>query len=411
MNSLNILSARVSPPQTPNPSRSNSFGNLLSSAVTESRRNSRGTLLNEKAEGEDADTPEAQKDDGDAYENDAHEETPLLEKPENQYASLEPSGWHLVSRLSRTLLGSIRWVLSTLAAPGVYLIAFLYDESGHFAPFAQMRRLGTGFSGSPRSASANEALEVSSTDEGGILTDHRNGKGASRRRLSVKSPLPGASNASSSAISSESESEPDGTVDEAEQPTPGASSHHMRSQSQQSSDDNTPTRRSIRIKLNNDDSLRQRKQRKSQPPNTQSNGSGGISPTEISPAALKSPTSPAASLSLTKYPRAPAPPRPLIPRRQPSYGLPDAPNGRLSQKTLILDLDETLIHSMAKGGRMSTGHMVEVKLNTLVAAGGNTSLGPQHPILYYVHKRPHCDDFLRRVSFVPIPQSIVAHLF
>jgi CTD nuclear envelope phosphatase 1 len=57
---------------------------------------------------------------------------------------------------------------------------------------------------------------------------------------------------------------------------------------------------------------------------------------------------------------------------------------------------------MAKGGRMSTGHMVEVKLSTLVGAGSGPTLGPQHPILYYVHKRPHCDDFLRRVSiFTP----------
>jgi len=41
--------------------------------------------------------------------------------------------------------------------------------------------------------------------------------------------------------------------------------------------------------------------------------------------------------------------------------------------------------------------MVEVKLNSTVGYGGAT-LGPQHPILYYVHKRPHCDDFLRKVS-------------
>lgn len=67
-------------------------------------------------------------------------------------------------------------------------------------------------------------------------------------------------------------------------------------------------------------------------------------------------------------------------------------------KTLILDLDETLIHSMSKGGRMSSGHMVEVRLNTTyVGMGGQASIGPQHPILYYVHKRPHCDHFLRRV--------------
>ena len=45
---------------------------------------------------------------------------------------------------------------------------------------------------------------------------------------------------------------------------------------------------------------------------------------------------------------------------------------------------------------MSSGHMVEVKLQTAVGLGGAT-LGPQHPILYYVHKRPHCDEFLRKV--------------
>lgn len=51
---------------------------------------------------------------------------------------------------------------------------------------------------------------------------------------------------------------------------------------------------------------------------------------------------------------------------------------------------------------MSSGHMVEVKLSTpmttaLTPDGPVTTLGPQHPILYYVHKRPHCDDFLRKV--------------
>lgn len=249
----------------------------------------------------------------------------------------------------------------------------------------------------------NERQEVLSAEDNALVSQQRNGKGAAGRRGSLKSPRPRASNSSLSSVSSESESDPDGIVDEAEQLAPGGSTRHTRSKAQQNSDDNTPTRRSIRIKLNNDDSLRQRKQRKLPSANTQSNGSGAISPAEISPAALKSPTSAAAALSLTKYPKAPAPPRPLIPRRQPSYTLPDPPNGRLTQKTLILDLDETLIHSMAKGGRMSTGHMVEVKLNTLVGAGGSTSIGPQHPILYYVHKRPHCDDFLRRVSYPSSP--------
>ena len=53
---------------------------------------------------------------------------------------------------------------------------------------------------------------------------------------------------------------------------------------------------------------------------------------------------------------------------------------------------------------MSSGHMVEVKLNTSITLSSSSNnsphpsmLGPQHPILYYVHKRPHCDDFLRKV--------------
>ena len=54
MNSLNILSARVSPPQTPAPSRTNSYGNALSLAgSTEARRSSREDVDNEKAIEED----------------------------------------------------------------------------------------------------------------------------------------------------------------------------------------------------------------------------------------------------------------------------------------------------------------------------------------------------------------------
>ena len=47
---------------------------------------------------------------------------------------------------------------------------------------------------------------------------------------------------------------------------------------------------------------------------------------------------------------------------------------------------------------MSSGHMVEVKLAPLIPTTSGLSTTPQHPILYYVHKRPHCDTFLRKVS-------------
>ncbi|KAI8800133.1 NLI interacting factor [Cladochytrium replicatum] len=53
-------------------------------------------------------------------------------------------------------------------------------------------------------------------------------------------------------------------------------------------------------------------------------------------------------------------------------------------KTLVLDLDETLIHSTSRGSR-NHDHMIEV-------------LVEKHVCLYYVYKRPHVDYFLRKVS-------------
>ncbi|KAF9990229.1 Nuclear envelope morphology protein 1 [Mortierella antarctica] len=58
--------------------------------------------------------------------------------------------------------------------------------------------------------------------------------------------------------------------------------------------------------------------------------------------------------------------------------------GMVRKKTLVLDLDETLIHSTSRGSR-SQGYMVEV-------------LVERHACLYYVYKRPHVDYFLKKVS-------------
>ncbi|CAI2172433.1 19685_t:CDS:10 [Funneliformis geosporum] len=56
----------------------------------------------------------------------------------------------------------------------------------------------------------------------------------------------------------------------------------------------------------------------------------------------------------------------------------------MKSKTLILDLDETLIHSTSRGSR-SDAHMIEVMVDN-------------HACLYYVYKRPHVDHFLKKVS-------------
>lgn len=72
-------------------------------------------------------------------------------------------------------------------------------------------------------------------------------------------------------------------------------------------------------------------------------------------------------------PRNLQPPRPLLSKKS-------------KKKTLVLDLDETLIHSLSRGSRFSAGQMVEVKLES------------QFATLYFVNKRPFCDEFLRSVS-------------
>jgi CTD nuclear envelope phosphatase 1 len=269
-------------------------------------------------------------------------------------------------------------VLHAIVAPGLYMISWFFDAEGNFI----LNRL----SGRRRKAGYEEPISEKTSLLGAPLGSQK------RARL----PTVIGSGSSSSGLSSESESEIHGSRTGGTTGTKGASSRHVRSKSVQDTEEIAPARRSIRIKLHSEDSMRQRKHKKSQSASPRS-GDGSLAPGDIS-AQLKSPTSPVGAL--TRYPRTPAPPRPLIPRRQPSYlNLPEAVDPK-HQKTLILDLDETLIHSMSKGGRMSTGHMVEVRLNTTyVGVGGQASIGPQHPILYYVHKRPFCDDFLRRVGF------------
>ncbi|KAI5860162.1 NLI interacting factor-like phosphatase-domain-containing protein [Durotheca rogersii] len=395
MNSLNIISTRVSPPSSPAPSRSNSLGHIgLAVAQSDGRPiPSEETSPNEKgvnaSESNECTFPQHDPVDHPPH---ADEKTPLLESNDTKETSIRTYWWHVVpSRIATGFIDSIRWVLSTLATPGVYLVAYFYDDQGDFAP---LRQLGSLF-GTHGDDTRKLATDLSGKNTIGKEDDALSGRHPQtvkgKKAFSASRPLssPGTS---SSGLSSDSEtdmaSKPPGT-----RRSSASSGRHTRSKSADPTEDTAPTRRSIRIKLNNEELMRQRKHKKARSTSaTGSTGGGGSS--DLS-AQLKSPTSPIGAL--TRYPKTPAPPRPLIPRRQPSY-LPFEPLDPKHLKTLILDLDETLIHSMSKGGRMGSGHMVEVRLNTTyVGSGGQQSLGPQHPILYYVHKRPHCDEFLRKV--------------
>jgi CTD nuclear envelope phosphatase 1 len=374
MNSLNIITARVSPSASPNPSRSNSLGNI-----------SAGLLPDEKSTEGDGGIAEVNTESfqGGHYDELQHdneksdyvvtEDTPLLSQSKD--GNKRAGWWHSVPRrLASNIISSIRWVLATLASPGVYLIACFYNEQGVFAPLSQMKKLfGVQKDGGMDSyiSHGNHTNYTESTSASASSQPR------GYRRIAPR-PAP-SSGSSTSGQSSESEGEP----------AKGSTSRHGRSKSLNPAEELNSARRSIRIKLHNDDALRQRKQHR----RTQSAVARTKASDEELSAQLKSPTSPIAAL--TKYPKTPAPPRPLIPRRQPSYLKLDA--SVKHQKTLILDLDETLIHSMSKGGRNS-GHMVEVRLNTASLGMGSAPGGAaQHPILYWVNKRPYCDEFLRRI--------------
>ncbi|KAK3325768.1 HAD-like domain-containing protein [Apodospora peruviana] len=406
MNSLNIISARVSPSSSPAPTRTNSLSALGLAVSPDDDRPRDGEtplgLNNEKGrlttEPDDLSGGNRTSDHNDYAVID--EDTPLLSHGQTKEVSPRGSRWTLLpKRIASSFINSIRFVLSTLAAPGVYLIACLYDENGTFAPLLQLKKLFGFYGGDVTKMAVDYHEHMAMAEKDRQIGMDGSAKGRGSRFGAMTSRFVGASGSSSSGLSSESESD----ATDRGQVSGGRGSagdrRHQRSKSLQDSEEIAPARRSIRIKLHSDDSLRQRKHRKAQSASARSSNNAAsntsTSPKDIS-AQLKSPTSPVGAL--TKYPKTPAPPRPLIPRRQPSYINID-PASLKHQKTLILDLDETLIHSMSKGGRMSTGHMVEVRLNTTyVGVGGQASIGPQHPILYYVHKRPHCDEFLRRVS-------------
>jgi CTD nuclear envelope phosphatase 1 len=402
MNSLSALANIGTPPPSPARSRAGSESNVLQPQPRPSGiRSSNDASASIAGQDEKGDMSAVRRGTSghsatEAPTSEYDEKTPLLNQPlEAPYEEAKPRRrWLYPKRISQGVIGAIGAVLTPFVRVGQYMVAcFHYEDDGGFSLLAPVYYVSRTFTRSrrkkerahnarPSKASGSSDREKRKSRESSNTS--RETRKASRRSLSIAS--------TSTAMTSDSESERPPTR-EGELDSPA---RHTRSKSNASSggDEIAPAKRSIRIKLHNEDALRQRKAAKKAQA-TRSN-SGQISPEAA--AALKSPTGPvtAASKQLTRFPRAPHPPRPLVPRRQPSYSASGTSAVGPHQKTLIIDLDETLIHSMSKGGRFQTGRMVEVKLQASVGAGGQI-IGPQVPILYYVHKRPYCDDFLKKV--------------
>lgn len=382
MNSLNLISSRVIGQSQPPRPRSRSQGDLLNKEYSDESLRGRTysaehvPTLGDQAQSGRPDLEGPSPSEDSFFEDQDDEKMPLLAVDEPMVVSEWDNGWR---RIVKSIADAITALLAAIGAPVFYVAKCFRDKDGQFSLVPQWPPRDRATLGGPRMA-----IGVPSASHDGQLSEKRTaGSGHVKLNHSYSSD-------SLTSLGSESDTDPRRTS-----PSSGV---NVKSESPR--EESETRRSSIRIKEQSE-AVKRRKQKKSNSPLADN--------TPLTVDNIKSPTSPSSSLRITRYPHAPQPPRPLTPRRQPSYSnlIPRSPSRMgqaYQQKTLILDLDETLIHSLAKGGRMSSGHMVEVKLNAPVALSAPVPgqatpvLGAHHPILYYVHKRPFCDEFLRKVS-------------
>ncbi|KIW70928.1 hypothetical protein PV04_03156 [Phialophora macrospora] len=380
MNSLNLISSRVIGQSTsPSRPRSRSQGEHLKQDAADDEFRGRSYSAELTALKKESGPLYSEKFSAEPATGEEDEKRPLLGD-----ITGTPTGW---PTWVKKLADAITAILAAIGAPVIYIAKCFRAQNGAFTIVPRWVRPERGQDGN-----TTQAIGLTSPSQEGTWDSEKPTQPTNRVLQETKLRD---SYSSDSLETTTSDSDADQRKAEQTKLRP-------KPKREKASREDSETRRSsIRIKEQNDPAFKRRKQKKGTSPLADS--------TPLTVDNIKSPRSPSPSLRITRYPHAPHPPRPLIPRRQPSYAnaIPRAPTRYgppLQQKTLILDLDETLIHSLAKGGRMSSGHMVEVKLNAPVALSAPqpgqaaSVLGPQHPILYYVHKRPHCDEFLRKVA-------------
>ena len=273
MNSLNILSARIgqTPPSSPLLRQRSSSEGDLTKENTDRRPKRSVSQHYSKA---DADSiiaeKEAQAKDANRADNNASaeptkskedEKTPLLEGFRPLPSSdLKRNKIRLVARrLVNVLAQSLKWVMSALTTPGVYVVACFYDDKGNFSPFLPIRKLGrslpkrkgttvttqaVGISGSPDRRDQKVIPEV-----GHHIMRRKSTIKSSRRKLQAKESF---SSATSDSVLEQGEGAALGN---------GRSRHGVKSETEASVDGNGLAKPSIRIKSYNEDAARRRKEK------------------------------------------------------------------------------------------------------------------------------------------------------
>ena len=270
MNSLNILSARVigpTPPQTPTSNRSRSYsdsnlrkGNTDDRPKRSASQHVKGGVTDSTEEKEaDLSSANAERDRSiETTPDGMSEKTPLLvgaiesEAPSKygpRYSKLRLAAQRLVHALTE----SLKWVLSTLASPGLYIVTGFYDEKGRFSPLLPVRKLGRALPQRNGRKSTAQAVGLSGSSDPRDFTTSSSSQHKDLRRKTPVKELRLKPRDTDSFSPATSESEADAKEKLVILDTPPDS--RPRLQTSSSDEDMPQARRSIRIKLYNEDRL------------------------------------------------------------------------------------------------------------------------------------------------------------
>ncbi|KAJ5226714.1 NLI interacting factor [Penicillium citrinum] len=395
MNSLNILSSRVIG-QSSNSTRPRS-----QSQGEKGRETLRGDLGKSRSYSSDdfrssvsfnpsydgiasADDRDDEDDDDDNHHSYDEKSTLLQGAQKDGTMVTKRYTWRLIThRIFDAITETINFILSTLAAPGIYLAQCFRSDDGRYSLLTPVRKIW-------RTSSADSRIR---SDKGASSRVEARRRSGSTRKLKPQTSR-------DSILSTTSESDTDKRNIKG---LTTAKSQHRRNSSRTPSVDTEPfpdsnldekdtPRRSIRIKLHNEEVSKRQRQRRTQSADLGHPMPEGV--TRVQGAdSLKSPTSSSVH-RITKYPHSSPIPRDLFSLRDYLLillhrAMPGSP--RKLWYWISTKLSST--HSPKAAVKLS------MPMTTALTPGGpQTTLGPQHPILYYVHKRPHCDEFLRKVS-------------